>query len=159
MGLIPGLRVDVGKQPRFPISGGFTQWLIVHVVKGNTALLLHGGRRRRNEQGVHRANGPVGGVAVGEEIRWREMLLRSVDRIRGHSGRNGGRRNAILSLVVTTQVWERGRIVDSTAHGGRNGSRRHLLRPVGSPIVNWRHESRHRQLRDCIGRERLRHRV
>lgn len=83
--------MDVGEQPRLAVSGGFTQWLIVHVVKGNTALLLHGGGRRRDEQGVHRADGAVRRVAVGEEVRWRKVLLRSVDRVGGHSWRDGGR--------------------------------------------------------------------
>jgi hypothetical protein len=108
--------VDVWEQPRPAVSGGFAQWLIVHVVKRNTALLLHGGGRGWDEQGVHRANGSVRGIAVGEEVRWRKVLLRSVDRVGGHSWRNGGRRNAIGTLV-TTQFGKSSRVVDTRCHG------------------------------------------
>lgn len=158
VGLVPGLRVDVGQQPRLAVSGGFTQWLIVHVIEGNTALLLHGGRRRRDEQGVHRANGPVRRVAVGKEVGWREVLLRSVNGVGGHSWRDGGRGDAIWALV-TAQFRKSGRVVDARCHGCGNGNRGHLLRPVGVAAVDGRHHCRHRQLRDRSGGERLRHRV
>lgn len=48
--LAPHIGLDVGEQARLAIASTLTQRLVVHVVKGNTALLLQGGRRRRNEQ-------------------------------------------------------------------------------------------------------------
>ena len=82
--LVPCLWLDVGQLARLAVGGGLAQRLVVHVVEGDTALLLHGGRGRGNQQGMDRTDGPVGRIAVGQEERRGEVGLRGVDGVGGH---------------------------------------------------------------------------